>query len=99
MGSSTSPPKPLRPIPLRERVRLQGLHKGVIGHFHDHDDDYLLERGRSRRKREPKPEEDPDRIDWTAVWEEFLKTLPPPPPRSGDLCILSLRDEAPEEPA
>ncbi len=34
MGSS-SPPKPLRPIPLCERVKLQD---GIRGHFHDHDD-------------------------------------------------------------
>ncbi len=44
------PPKPLRPIPLRERLKLQSLHKGVIGHFHDHDDDYLLERGQRRKR-------------------------------------------------
>ena len=43
-----SPPKPLRPIPLRERVKLQD---GIHGHFHDHDDDWMLEPGRGRRAR------------------------------------------------
>ena len=45
------PPKPLRPIPLRERVKLQHLQGGVICHFHDHDDDWMLEPGRGRRAR------------------------------------------------
>ena len=102
MGSSASPPppawhddppKPARPIPLRERVKLQD---GVIGHFHDHDDDYLLER-RSRRKRAPKPE-GPEGFDWEAFFKA-LTLLPPPLPRSKTLCILSLWEEAPEEPA
>ena len=32
------PPKPARPIPLRERLKLQD---GIHGHFHDHDDDWM----------------------------------------------------------
>ncbi len=44
------PPKPARPIPLRERVKLQD---GIIGHFHDHDDDWMLERGRRTRDDRP----------------------------------------------
>ena len=81
------PPKPLRPIPLRERVRLQHLNKGVIGHFHDHDDDYLLER-RARRR-----DEEPEGIDLEAI----LRSLPPPPPvpRLRNLDLFSLRDEVP----
>ena len=43
------PPKPLRPIPLHIRVKLQD---GIHGHFHDHDDDWMLERGRGRRTRD-----------------------------------------------
>jgi len=31
------PPKPLRPIPMHIRVKLQD---GIHGHFHDHDDDW-----------------------------------------------------------
>ncbi len=42
------PPKPLRPIPMRERVKLQD---GIHAHFHDHDDDWMLEPGRGRRAR------------------------------------------------
>ena len=84
------PPKPLRPIPLRERVKLQN---GIIGHFHDHDDDWMLERGRGRRNREERAEE-PEEIDLEAV----RRALPPPPPlpRSHNLVIISLREEAPE---
>ncbi len=68
------PPKPLRPIPLRERLTLQSLHKGVIGHFHDHDDDYLLERGRGRRTRDTSAEAD-------TVEPVLALILPPPLPR------------------
>ena len=32
------PPKPLRPIPLHIRLKLQD---GIHGHFHDHDDDWM----------------------------------------------------------
>ena len=39
------PPKPAYPLPLRERLRLQKLQGGVICHFHDHDDDALMEAG------------------------------------------------------
>ena len=52
MGSSAElsaypfPPKPLRPIPLHVRVKLQD---GIHGHFHDHDDDWMLEERRPRR--------------------------------------------------
>jgi len=34
------PPKAARPIPLRERVKLQD---GIHGHFHDHDDDWMID--------------------------------------------------------
>jgi len=34
------PPKPLRPIPLHIRVKLQD---GIHGHFHDHDDDWTID--------------------------------------------------------
>ena len=36
---------------MRERVKLQHLQGGVICHFHDHDDDWMLEPGRGRRAR------------------------------------------------
>ena len=87
MGSA-SPPKPARPIPLRERVKLQD---GIHGHFHDHDDDYLLEYHARRRNLDLRDDE-PEEIDLEAV----RRALPPPPPlpRSGDLCIISLREEA-----
>ncbi len=96
VGSSTSPPKPARPIPLRERVKLQSLHKGVIGHFHDHDDDYLLERRQRRQRDDAYAAELDEQRDREAV----RKAPPPPPlPRSKDLCIISLRENAPDEPA
>ncbi len=55
MGSSASPPKPARPIPLHVRDKPQD---GIRGHFHDHDDDWMLERGRGRRKRDTGAEAD-----------------------------------------
>ena len=87
------PPKPLRPIPLRERVKLQN---GIIGHFHDHDDDWMLERGRGRRKPDTRAEE-PEEIDLEAV----RRALPPPPPapRVRNFDLFSVRDEAIAEPA
>ena len=95
MGSSTVepplpsypfPPKPLRPIPLRERVKLQD---GVIGHFHDHDDDYLLEYRARRRRCDAAAQEESEGIDLEAV----RKALPPPPPlpQLKNLDLFSLR--------
>ena len=69
------PPKPLRPIPMRERVKLQD---GIHAHFHDHDDDWMLEPGRGRRARAVLAA----RAKAAEVVEPLLPLiLPPPLPR------------------
>ena len=68
------PPKPLRPIPMRERVKLQHLQSGVICHFHDHDDDWMLEPGRGRRARA---------VLAARAAAAVAASVPTPPPAAG----------------
>ncbi len=81
------PPKPARPIPLRERVKLQN---GIIGHFHDHDDDWMLERGRGRRKRDAGAEAE---VVEPAVPLDL--PAPHPLPRVRNFDLFSPRPEGP----
>ena len=98
MGSSADlpaypfPPKPLRPIPMRERVKLQD---GIIGHFHDHDDDWMLEPGRGRRARAVLAARAAAAAE---VVEPLLPLILPPPlpcPRVKNFDVFSPRPEGP----
>ncbi len=87
------PPKPLRPIPMRERVKLQHLQGGVICHFHDHDDDWMLEPGRGRRARAVLAA----RAKAAEVVEPLLPLILPPPvprPRVKNFDLFSPRPDA-----
>ena len=60
---------------MRERVKLQD---GIHAHFHDHDDDWMLEPGRGRRARATLAA----RAKAAEVVEPLLALiLPPPVPR------------------
>ena len=95
MGSSAElPPKPLRPIPMRERVKLQHLQGGVIDHFHDHDDDWMLEPGRGRRARAVLAARAKAAAE---VVEPLLPLILPPPlprPRVKNFDLFSPRPDA-----
>ena len=84
------PPKPLRPIPMRERVKLQN---GIIGHFHDHDDDWMLEPGRGRRARATLAARAAAEVVEPAIPLVFPPPLPRPAVKNFDL--FSPRPEGP----
>ena len=76
------PPKPLRPIPMRERVKLQD---GIHGHFHDHDDDWMLEPGRGRRARATRAARAAAEVVEVAIPLVFPPPLPRPAVKNFDL--------------
>ncbi len=69
---------------------MQALQKGVIGHFHDHDDDWMLEGGRGRRTRDTSED-----IDVVAVAVPLDTPAPRGYPKVRNFDLFSPRPELP----